>query len=128
VTRQLVTLAAGLVAAAAVAGCGGGGGSNGSGPPAGSVVVKLSEFKFDPSTITHAHGSITFFLENTGTAAHDMFIYKSGSTTELAGSELVQPGNDSTFTVNIPDAGSYTFKCTQPGHADAGMTGTLTIT
>ena len=118
-------LAIGTAAVLAVVGCGG---SSSSGPPAGSVVVKLSEFKFDPNTITHAHGSITFFLENDGTAAHDMFIYKSGSSSELAGSELVQPGNDSTFVVDIPDAGSYTFKCTQPGHADSGMTGTMTIT
>jgi uncharacterized cupredoxin-like copper-binding protein len=124
-SRRWVSLAAGLIAAGAVVGCGG---SGSSGPPAGSVQVKLSEFKFDPSHITHAHGSITFFLENVGSSAHDMFIYKAGSSSELAGSELVQPGNDSTFTVNIPDAGDYTFKCTQPGHADAGMTGTLTIT
>lgn len=117
-------LAIGMLAVLAVIGCGGSSAS----PPAGSVVVKLSEFKFDPNQITHAHGSITFFLENDGTSAHDMFIYKSGSNSELAGSELVQPGNDSTFTVNVPDAGSYTFKCTQPGHADSGMTGTLTIT
>lgn len=125
-SRRLLPLAIGIAAIGAAVGCGGG--SSSSGPPAGAVVVKLSEFKFDPNAITHAHGSITFFLENTGTAAHDMFIYKSGSSTELAGSELVQPGNDSTFQVNIPDPGSYTFKCTQPGHADAGMTGTLTIT
>jgi len=118
-------LAAALAAAAVLGVAGGCGGSTA--PPPGSVVVKLSEYKFDPNTINHASGSITFFLENVGTTAHDMTIYDSTGK-EVAGSDLVQPGNDSTFTVTISTAGTYPFKCTQPGHADAGMTGTLTIT
>ena len=121
-----MALLVGLAAAAAMTGCGGGGSS--SGPPAGSIVVKLSEFRFDPASITHAHGSITFFLENDGTAAHDMSVYDPAGNSLIAGSELVQPGNDSTFTVNLPNPGIYPFKCTQPGHADSGMKGTLTIT
>jgi uncharacterized cupredoxin-like copper-binding protein len=123
--RRLLPLLAGVTAAAAAVGCGG---TSSSGPPAGAMVVKLSEYKFDPSHITHARGSMTFFLENVGTVAHDMFIYDTAGNNELAGSELVQPGNDSTFMVNIPDPGTYPFKCTQPGHAQSGMTGTLTIT
>ena len=123
-TRRLLPLLAGLTAVVAVVGCGG----TTTAPPAGSIVVTLTEYKFDPSTITHAHGSITFFLENQGTTQHDMSIYQPGGQTQLAGSELVQPGNDSQFTVNIPNPGTYPFKCTQPGHADSGMTGTLTIT
>ncbi len=122
-SRALPLLAV-LAALPAAMGCGG---SSSSAPPAGSVVVKLTEFKFDPSQISHQSGSITFFLENDGTSAHDMTIYDS-SGKQVAASELVQPGNDSTFTVTIGTAGSYPFKCTQPGHADAGMTGTLTIT
>ena len=125
--RKVIPVLAGLIAMTAVVGCGGGGGSSSSGPPAGSIVVKLSEYKFDPSAITHAHGSITFFLENNGTAAHDMFIYDS-SGKQVQGSDLVQPGNDATFTVTIANPGAYSFKCTQPGHADSGMKGTLTIT
>jgi len=121
--RRLLPLAAGLAAMAAAVGCGGG-----SAPPAGSVVVKLTEYKFDPNQITHAHGSITFFLENDGTAAHDMTISDTAGKNQIAASELVQPGNDSIFQVNLPTPGTYPFKCTQPGHADSGMTGTLTIT
>jgi uncharacterized cupredoxin-like copper-binding protein len=56
-----------------------------------------------------------------------MSIYDS-SGNGVAASELVQPGNDSTFTVSITKPGTYPFKCTQPGHAAAGMTGTLTVT
>ena len=119
-------LAAAFSAAAVLAVASGCGGTSAA-PPPGSVVVKLSEYKFDPNQISHASGSITFYLENVGTTAHDMTIYDSTGK-EVAGSDLVQPGNDVTFTVTIPTAGTYPFKCTQPGHADSGMTGTLTAT
>lgn len=120
--RRALALA-GAAAVLAVAGCG----SSGANPPSGSIVVKMSEYKFDPSTISHASGTITFFLENTGTTGHDLTIYDSTGK-QVAASDLVQPGNDSTFTVTITTPGSYPFKCTQPGHADAGMKGTLTVT
>ncbi|HEX6488796.1 MAG TPA: plastocyanin/azurin family copper-binding protein [Candidatus Dormibacteraeota bacterium] len=122
--RRLALPVAAFAVIVSASACGG----SSNNPPAGSIVVKLSEFKFDPNTISHAHGKITFFLENNGTSAHDMFIYDAAGNNEIAGSELVQPGNDSEFTVNMPTPGSYPFKCTQPGHAAAGMTGTLTIT
>ena len=123
-----IALALALAAGLSVAACSGGsGGGSGSGAPSGSIVVKLSEYKFDPNKISHGTGSMTFFLENVGTTAHDMTIYDP-SGKEVAASDLVQPGNDSTFNVSIGTAGTYPFKCTQPGHADAGMTGTLTIT
>lgn len=120
--RQALALA-GLAAILAVAGCGGTSAS----PPAGSIVVKLSEYKFDPSSITHKSGTITFFLENVGTAAHDMKVFDSAGN-GVAQSDLVQPGNDATFTISLTQAGTYPFNCTQPGHKDAGMKGTLTIT
>ena len=107
----------------AIAACGG---SGSSGPPPGSVDVKLSEFKFQPDSITHKAGSVTFFLENNGTTSHDMVIFDS-SGKQVAASELIQPGNDTTLQVTL-QKGDYTFKCTQPGHADAGMRGTLKIT
>ncbi len=114
---------AGIAAVLALAACGG----SSSAPPAGSIVVKLSEYKFDPSTITHKSGSMTFFLENDGTAAHDMKIVDAQGNS-VQQSDLVQPGNEFEFTVDIAKPGTYTFYCTQPGHKDAGMTGTLTVT
>lgn len=117
-------LAIGMTAVLAVIGCGGG---SSSAPPAGSVVVKMTDFKYDPNQISHKSGSITFFLENNGQSAHDLTIFDSAGK-QVSGSELVQPGNDSTYTVTISTPGTYQFWCTQPGHKDSGMTGTLTIT
>ena len=91
------------------------------------MVVKLSEYKFDPSQITHKAGTITFFLENQGTTGHDMKIVDSNGSA-VQQSDLVQPGNEVEFTVDLKTPGTYPFYCSQPGHKDAGMTGTLQIT
>ena len=87
----------------------------------------MTEFKFDPSSITHASGKVVFWLVNSGTTQHDMSIRDSSGNT-VATSELVSAGDSFEFDVNNIAAGSYTFICTQPGHADSGMKGTLTIT
>ena len=110
----------------AVAACGGGGNSGGGGAPKGSIDVKLTEFKFAPSTITAKAGSVTFFLENNGTTSHDMVIF-DGTGKQVGASSLIQAGDTDTLTVTL-DAGTYTFKCTQPGHADSGMKGTISVT
>jgi plastocyanin len=121
------TLAVGLVAVALLAACGGGGGGGGSAQPAGSIQVTMTEFKFDPSTITHASGNIVFWLVNSGTTQHDMAIRDSSGKT-IAQSDLVSAGDTFAFDVNGITAGTYTFFCTQPGHEASGMKGTLTAT
>jgi uncharacterized cupredoxin-like copper-binding protein len=117
-----VALAAGLVLAAACGGSSGGGGQ-----PAGSTKVTLSEFQFDPSTLSVPHGRVVFFLVNAGNAAHDMII-RDASNDNVAGSELVQPGDSVEFDVDSIAAGEYTYFCDQPGHEDSGMHGKLTVT
>ena len=116
-----------VVAAVAllVAGCGGG--SSGSGQPAGSIKVSLTEFKFEPSTISAPSGKVVFYLVNGGTTSHDMVI-RDSSNNRLDGSELISAGDTFVFTVNSLAAGTYTYFCDQAGHEASGMKGTLTIT
>ena len=121
------TLVVGLMAVALLAGCGGGGGSGGSGAPAGSIQVTMTDFKFNPATITAAHGKVVFWLINSGTQQHDLAI-RDSSKTRIAASELVSAGDTKEFDVANIDAGSYTIYCTQPGHEASGMFGKLTIT
>ncbi|HKF76938.1 MAG TPA: cupredoxin domain-containing protein [Candidatus Dormibacteraeota bacterium] len=123
----LLLLLSGLSGLAACGGSGGGGGSAGGGAPAGSLQVGMSEFKFTPSTLQAKSGSVNFLLNNTGTTAHDMVI-ADASGKQVAKSELVQPGNQATFTVANVAAGTYTIFCDVPGHRAAGMEGTLTVT
>ena len=101
--------------------CGGG-----ASQPAGSIKVTMTEFKFDPSSIDAKAGNTVFFLVNAGTTSHDMSIRDTSGKT-VAQSELVSAGDSFVFTVSNLAAGTYDFICTQPGHADAGMKGTLTV-
>lgn len=110
----------------AVAACGGSGGSTGPTQPPGSIKVTMTEFKFEPSTISVKPGSATFFLVNEGSVAHNMIVL-SGDGKRVGASELVQGGASSTFTVDGLTAGSYRIICDQPGHEQAGMKGTLSV-
>jgi plastocyanin len=117
-------LAAAVAAVALLlAGCGGGG----SAQPAGSIKVTLTEFKFDPSTISAPSGKVVFFLVNGGTTSHDMII-RDSSNNRVDGSELISAGDTFVFTVNSIPAGTYAIFCDQPGHEASGMKATLTIT
>ena len=109
-----------LSALVTAAGCGGG-----SAQPAGSIKVVLADFSFTPSDIQAQAGSREFYLVNEGKSSHDMTITDS-SGKQLARSELVQPGNSGTLQVTL-SAGTYNVFCSQPGHADAGMKATLTV-
>jgi plastocyanin len=119
------TLAAAVVVVALlVAGCGGGGGSS---QPAGSIKVTLTEYKFDPSTISAPSGTVVFYVVNGGISSHDMVI-RDSSNNRVDGSELISAGDTFVFTVNSIPSGTYTIFCDQPGHEASGMKGTLTIT
>jgi len=123
----LVSAALGLLAIGATVSCGGSSGGGGGGQPAGSIKVDMTEFKFDPSTISAPAGKVTFYLVNSGSVAHDLVV-ESPDGKKIAASDLVQPGNTSVFTVNNLSAGTHPFICDQPGHEASGMKGTLTIT
>ena len=118
-------LAAAVAAVALLlAGCGGGGSSS---QPAGSIKVTLTEFKFDPSTISAPSGKLVFYLVNVGTISHDLII-RDASNNRVDGSDLMSSGDTLVFTVNSISAGTYTYFCDQSGHEASGMKGTLTIT
>jgi uncharacterized cupredoxin-like copper-binding protein len=87
---------------------------------AARVSVKAKEFKYILSTKTVHKGKVTFTIKNTGHLKHDL---------KIAGhkSKLLKPGASTTLTVTFSKAGKYHFLCTVPGHAAAGMKGTLTV-
>lgn len=122
--KALLAISALSVGLATTAACGGGG--TPAGPP-GSVMIEMSEFKFNPSNPSLPAGKATFLLVNNGGVSHDMVIMTADGGNRLAQSELVQPGNSSTFEVPNLAPGTYPFVCDQPGHAEQGMKGTLTV-
>jgi plastocyanin len=114
-----------LLAVVLLAACGGSSPSQ----PSGSIKVTMTEFKFDPSTISAPSGKVVFFLVNGGTTSHDMIIRDSaGNRVSGAASELVSAGDSFVFTVSNLPAGTYSYFCDQPSHESLGMKGTLTVT
>ncbi len=112
--------ALGLVAAAA---CGG----SSSPSPAGSVRVKMTEFKLSPAVIDASAGKAALMVENDGTIAHDVVV-QDASGKVVAKSELLQAGGSSVLKLEELPAGTYTISCDVPGHRTSGMLGSLTIT
>ena len=80
---------------------------------------KLTEFHFTLSKSSVAKGSVTFKIANKGKLAHDF---------KIAGkkSPMIQPGKSATLKVTLK-SGKLKYECTVPGHAAAGMRGTLTV-
>ncbi len=114
---------------AACAGSGGGG---------AALNVTLTEFSFTPNTWTvNAGQQVTINIKNTGTVTHDWTIMKtpiSGSFTaadkanEFWASPMVSAGQSQTATFTAPSTpGTYQVVCTESGHFEAGMQGTLTV-
>lgn len=118
-------LVLGLIAVALFAtvlsvGCGGGGGGG------NSFTVKGTDYKFDPADITVQSGQkVTVTLQNNGSVAHNWTVL------DLDGKDVgtgdVEPRQKKSVEFTATKAGTYTIECTVPGHADAGMKGTLTV-
>jgi nitrite reductase (NO-forming) len=92
----------------------------GSGAVLGSYTVKAVDLGFEPKEFTvDQPGKYEFKLDNTGSIPHDL--------TFADGTKVVaNPGETKTEVVNVPAEG-ITFLCSIPGHADAGMKGTVSI-
>jgi plastocyanin len=78
---------------------------------------------FDTTSLTAEAGKVTIDFNNPAPIEHDVAIEKEGK--EIAVSELITEAETSVSAELEP--GTYTFLCTVPGHAEAGMEGTLTV-
>ena len=78
-----------------------------------------TEFHFTLSKKSVAKGAVTFKIMNKGKLAHDFKIAGKKST-------MIQPGKSTTLKVTLK-SGKQKYQCTVPGHAAAGMRGTLTV-
>ena len=85
------------------------------------VDVAASEFKFVLSSKTAKRGVVIFRVKNVGKLGHDFQI--NGRKTRV-----ISPGKSETLRVVFLRKGAYSYKCTVPGHAAAGMVGVFTIT
>ena len=116
-------LAVSLAAVALLAACGGGS----SGPPAGAITVKMTDYKFDPGTISAPSGKVVLYLVNAGSLSHDLTVVDAAGK-RIGKSDLVQPGNAATFAIENLAVGTYTIYCDVTGHRQSGMEGSIEVT
>jgi plastocyanin len=105
-------------------GGGGGGGSGGGGQTIPISADPSGALKFDTTTLSAKAGSDTFAFTNDSPIGHD-FTIESSSGQEVAATPIFTGGTKSVTATLKP--GTYKFLCTVPGHAEAGMEGTLTV-
>jgi uncharacterized cupredoxin-like copper-binding protein len=85
--------------------------------------VVATDFMFALEAAQVRAGTITFLATNEGHITHDFAIQGHGVEQKTP---RVKPGDTAALTVDLPP-GTYTYKCTVPGHALLGMKGTLTV-
>jgi plastocyanin len=82
-----------------------------------------SAIAFDKSSLSSKPGKVTIDFDNPAPLEHDVAIEQDGKV--IAVSQRITEGKTSVSADLAP--GTYTFLCTVPGHAEAGMEGTLTV-
>jgi plastocyanin len=87
------------------------------------LAASPTELAFNTTSLSAKAGKVTIDFTNPSALEHNVAI-EEGSK-KLAESETIASGKTSVSVELEP--GSYTFLCTIPGHAEAGMEGTLTV-
>jgi len=87
------------------------------------LAASPTKIAYDTTELTAKAGKVTIDFDNPAAIEHDVAIEKDGK--EIAKSALISEGKASVTAELEP--GTYTFLCTVPGHAEAGMEGTLTV-
>jgi len=96
---------------------------------AGSTTLQLkaatTKLAYNKKTLKAPAGKVTIVLKNPSVLQHDVAIKINGKVHK---SKLANKGDTVKLTIRRLRAGTYTFYCTVPGHAAAGMKGKLVVT
>ena len=98
----------------------GGGGSN----TITDAADPSGQLKFTKSSLTAKAGKDTIKFTNSSSLPHNMTIQAADGS--QVGATPTFSGGTKTLSVNLKP-GKYTFYCSVPGHREAGMVGTLTV-
>ena len=144
--KTLYLILALVLSAFVLAACGGGAGGSEETSNEFTITI-VDEFTFDPDTITVKAGeTVTVTFENNGTVEHNLNFMKPDAELdhlleeieEGAGEHIdeelltdmhnMEPSHSETVTFTAPsEPGEYSYICTNPGHADAGLVGTFVV-
>src|SRR5215211_4895944 len=89
-----------------------------------AINVTLKEMTVALDKTQAAAGTTAFVVQNIGHAHHNFAIKGNGVEQKTP---LLESGQSATLTVNL-SPGTYEYECAVPGHAMAGMQGTLIVT
>ncbi|MCA9965305.1 MAG: cupredoxin domain-containing protein [Anaerolineales bacterium] len=100
-------------------------------------VTGNDNFVYEPAALAVKAGSqVTINFTAIGALPHNWLLVSTGidpttasDADALAGAVTgeIAGGTSKSITFTAPAAGTYTIVCTVPGHAEAGMRGTLTV-
>jgi len=92
------------------------------GPPVDTLNVESGNVFFKPTELDSPKGVVEIKLKNIESGTHDLVIRG------LAGFQLEVSGEGSTAAGKVDlTKKQYEFYCTIPGHEEAGMKGTITV-
>jgi plastocyanin len=99
-----------------------------SSPAAATTTLKLAaspagQLAYDTKQLSAKAGTVKIGFANSSPIEHDVAIAQGSA---IAGQTPVFTGGSKTLTLTLKP-GTYTFYCTVPGHRQAGMEGTLTV-
>jgi uncharacterized cupredoxin-like copper-binding protein len=99
-----------------------------------TVIIKESEFKLSPSSVTLSKpGTYTFKAENKGSIQHSLEIdgegvkSKGGEVGKAKLEPYLDPGQSGVLTLTFQKPGTYEMYCPVIGHRLAGMKGSVVV-
>ena len=98
--------------------------SSGGGGTVSDAADPSGQLKFTSDNLTAKAGKTTVKFTNSSQLPHNMTIVDSSG--KQVGATPTFTGGTKSFTVDLKP-GKYTFYCSVPGHRQAGMQGTLTV-
>ena len=93
------------------------------------VKIVATDLKFTPATLQAKVGqAVKVTLDNRGVIEHDL-TFPAIPSDKPAGSlkTVAKPGQTTTLEFTPTKSGAYEYVCTIPGHKEAGMKGTMTV-
>lgn len=91
-------------------------------PDAREITVAMTELEFDPATLEVTVGEpVNLTVINRGETFHDLTIRELDVQIGVDGGQSVTSG------LEFDDPGEFPYHCSVPGHAAAGMRGTLIV-